>query len=73
MPRVTLALFAGLALFVLVAMLYSLPVLLETPPPGAIPDYTAERVRAHLSGKVHWLLGGSFLVVAVLFARARRS
>jgi hypothetical protein len=70
---VTLALLAGLALFALATFLYCLPVLLETPPPGAIPDYTAERVRAHLAGKVHWLLAGSYLVVAfVLSRRARR-
>ncbi len=68
-PRITLFLLAGFVLYVIVAMLYSLPVMLETPPPGAGPDYVTERVRAHLDGKTPWLMVGSFLVVALVSSR----
>jgi hypothetical protein len=43
--------------------------MLETPPPGAIPDWTAERIRAHLAGKVHWIFAGSAAVVALIASR----
>ena len=52
-----------------VAMLYSLPVMLETPPPGASPDYVQERVRAHLEGKTGWIMVGAFGIVAVAASR----
>jgi hypothetical protein len=68
-PRFTLFILAGFALFALLALLYSLPILLETPPPGASPDYVAERIRAHLEGKASWIMVGSFLIVAVASAR----
>jgi len=68
-PRFTLFILAGFALFAVVALLYSLPILLETPPPGASPDYVSERVRAHLEGKASWLMVGSFLVVAAAGSR----
>lgn len=65
-PRVTLTLAAGAVVFALATVIYSLPALLESPPPGAIPDYTRERVRARLEGKVPALLGGSLLAVAAV-------
>jgi hypothetical protein len=69
LPRITLVLIGGFVLFMLIAGLYVLPVLLETPPPGAIPDYTKERVMARLEGKVLWMLATSLLVVAGLAIR----
>jgi hypothetical protein len=68
-PRVTITLVAGFVLFLLLAFLYSLPVLLESPPPGAISDYQVERVRAHLNGKVSWMFAASFLVATGLSIR----
>ncbi len=68
-PRITIVLAFGFALFLLVALLYVLPVLLEAPPPGATPGYTKERVMAHLEGKVLWMMIGSFFAVAMLGAR----
>jgi predicted MFS family arabinose efflux permease len=68
-PRMTLFILAGFALFSVLALLYSLPILLDPTPPGASPDYVAERVRAHLDGKASWLMLGSFLVVAVVSSR----
>jgi hypothetical protein len=68
-PRIALTIVTGLLIFVAAALLYSLPVMLEEPPPGAIADWTRERVRAHLEGKVTWLLAGSFVVAALLAAR----
>ena len=68
-PRITIALAFGFALFLLIAGLYVLPVLLETPPPGAIPDYQKERVMARLEGKVLWMLISSFFAAAMLSAR----
>ena len=71
-PRFTLFLVAGFALTALLAMLYALPVMLETPPPGASPDYIQERVRAHVEGKVSWIMVGSFGIVAVVASRWMR-
>lgn len=71
-PRATLALAATVVLFFVATFLYSLPVMLEPPPPGAIPDWTAERVKAHLAGKVHWIFAGSALVVGVIASRWRQ-
>jgi hypothetical protein len=68
-PRFTLILMAGFALFALLAMLYSLPILLEEPPPGASPDYIQERVRAHLEGKTGWIMVGAFGIVAAAASR----
>ena len=68
-PRFTLFLLAGFALFALLAMLYSLPVMMEAPPPGASPDYVQERVRAHLEGKTGWIAVGAFGIVAVVASR----
>ncbi len=65
-PRVTLALLGGVVLFVISSALYALPALLETPPPGAIADYTEERVRARLEGKALWLLAGSLVLSGAL-------
>lgn len=67
-PRMTLTVLAGFALFVVLTLLYSLPVLLESPPEGAIPSYTAERVKSHLDGKVTWLLAASFVIVGAIGA-----
>jgi hypothetical protein len=71
-PRATLALLATVVLFCVAVVLYSLPVMLAEPPPGAIPDWTAERVRAHLAGKVHWIFAGSALVVSAFAWRLGR-
>ena len=68
-PRFTLILVATFALFVLLAMLYSLPVMMETPPPNASPDYVQERVRAHLEGKITWLFLAAFGIVAAVASR----
>ncbi len=68
-PRFTLFILAGFAVFLVLALLYSLPVWLETPPPGASPDYVKERVRAHLEGKASWIMVGSFVLVAAVGAR----
>jgi hypothetical protein len=72
-PRATLLLLAGLALFFAVATLYALPALLEPAPAGAIVDYHTQRVLARLEGKVHWMLIGSMVtVVAIGVACMRR-
>ena len=72
-PRITLAILAGFALFIVLTLLYALPVLLETPPRGAVPDYMLERVQAHLHGKVTWLLAAAFTIVGAFAAwRAQR-
>lgn len=62
----TLIILAGFALFLVLTLVYCLPVLLETPPQGAIADYTAERVKAHLQGKVSWIMATAFLIVGML-------
>ena len=59
---------AGL-IFLLASLIYVAPVLLEEPPPGAIQDWTRERVRARLAGKVPWLLVPSVATAALLAAR----
>jgi len=68
-PRFTLVLLAGFAVFVLLAMLYSLPVIFQTPPPNAGPDYIQERVRAHLEGKVTWIMIAAFGIVVAVASR----
>jgi hypothetical protein len=68
-PRLTLTLLFGTLIFLVVALLYILPVLLEEPPPGAIQDWVQERVRARLAGKTLYLIVGSFLAAALLGAR----
>lgn len=65
----TLVIIGGFALFIVLAMLYSMPVILEQPPAGAGPDYITERVRAHLHGKVSWILIASFLIAGFIGAR----
>ena len=72
-PRIALSLAGGFLLFLLSAGLYVMPVLLEEPPPGAIPDYHKERVRARLEGKVLWFLAGSMIVVTLGIALPRGS
>jgi hypothetical protein len=49
-------------LFLFVSLVFALPALLETPPPGAIPDYLQQRVMARLEGKLLWLFTASMLV-----------
>jgi hypothetical protein len=71
-PRITILLVAGFALFLLSAGLYVLPVLREPPPPGAIPDYRKERVIARLEGKVLWFLAGSMITVTLIGTRGGR-
>jgi hypothetical protein len=68
-PRFTLVLLLGFALFVLLAMLYSLPVIFQTPPPNAGPDFIEERVRAHLEGKVSWIMLAAFGIAVGLASR----
>jgi hypothetical protein len=68
-PRVTVTLLFGFAIFLVVALLYTLPVLLEEPPPGAIQDWVRERVRARLAGKTLYLIVASILAAAALGAR----
>jgi predicted MFS family arabinose efflux permease len=68
-PRMTLVVIGGFALFFVLAMLYSMPVILAQPPAGAAPDYIQEQVRAHLHGKVSWILLASFLIAGGLGAR----
>jgi hypothetical protein len=63
-PRLTVTLLAGFALFLVLSALWTLPVLIEPAPPGAIPDYMRERVMARLDGVVGWLFGGSMLIAA---------
>ena len=63
-PRLTVMVLAGFALFVVLCMLWALPTLMETPPAGAIPDYTRERVMARLDGAVLWIFVASMLVSA---------
>ncbi len=63
-PRLTVMVLAGFALFVVLCMLWALPALMETPPAGAIPDYTRERVMARLDGAVLWIFVASMLVSA---------
>ena len=60
----TVTLLAGFALFVVLSMLWALPALTETPPAGAIPDYTRERVMARLEGVVGWIFTVSMLLAA---------
>ena len=72
-PRVALLVMTGFGLFVLSAGLYVLPVLTAPAPPGAIADYTAERVRARLEGKVPAFLLGSFAAAALLGAGLSRA
>lgn len=72
MPRISLLVAAGFALFLLSAGLYVLPVLREAPPPGAIADYQKERVRARLEGKVLYFLAGSMVTVTLLYTLPRR-
>lgn len=72
-PRVTLTLLGGLAIFLLISLLYVLPVLFEPLPPGAIPDYRRERVAARLEGKVIYLLVGSLLVATAPAIRRGRA
>ena len=47
----------------------TLPVMLETPPPGASADYVQERVRAHLEGKTGWIMVVAFGIVAAVASR----
>ena len=63
-PRLTVTILVGFALFLVASTLWVLPALMETPPPGAIPDYTKERVMARLDGAVAPLFAGSMLVAA---------
>ena len=72
MPRVTIAVLAGIVLALLMALVYVLPECLGEPPPGAIPDYCQERVRARLEGKILWLLLASCTVDAALAIRGIR-
>ena len=68
-PRIAITVVTGFVIFFLAALLYSLPVMLEEPPPNAIQDWTQEQVRNHLEGKVIWLMAGSFVIAAILAAR----
>ncbi len=63
-PRLTVTILAGFAFFGVASALWVLPALMETPPPGAIADYTKERVMARLDGAVAPLFAGSMLAAA---------
>ncbi len=63
-PRIAVTVLAGFALFLVASMVWVLPTMMETPPPGAIPDYTKERVMARLTGAVAPLFTGSMLIAA---------
>jgi hypothetical protein len=68
-PRATLVLAGGVALFFVLSMLYSLPVLMEPVPDGAPENYLEERVREHMQGKVPFFFAASVLAVAVVAGR----
>jgi hypothetical protein len=74
MPAATLVIAGGIALFFVVALAYSWPVLSEPVPVDAAPDFVAQRVRARLadSGLIYPMLAGSFLVSGVLVSRWTR-
>ncbi|MFQ5699937.1 MAG: hypothetical protein ACE5IL_16870 [Myxococcota bacterium] len=69
MPRITLTLLLGTVIFLISAGVWIWPVLMQDPPPGAIADWTVERVRARLDGVVLWLILGAFVAAAVVVAR----
>jgi len=71
-PRATLVVAGGFALFFVVALLYSMPVFFEPLPEGATQSYLEERVKTRLEGKVPWLLGVSLIAAAAIGARASR-
>lgn len=68
-PRVTVLIVAGLIFFLISSLVYVLPVLLESAPPGAIADYTKERVAERMEGKAMWFLTGSLLFALFLGMR----
>jgi hypothetical protein len=68
-PRVSIMLVSGCLLFLISALAYVAPILLEAPPPGAVADWHQQRVQAHLEGKVLYILFASFIVAALLGAR----
>jgi hypothetical protein len=72
MPRATLVIVGGFALFFVVAFLYSMPVFFEPLPEGATQSYLEERVKARLEGKVPWFLGVSLIAAAAIGARTAR-
>ena len=65
-PRITLTLLLGFFIFISSALLYVAPILMEAQPPGAISDYTKQRVESRLKGKVRWFLGGSLIAATLL-------
>jgi hypothetical protein len=68
-PRATLVLAGGVALFFVLAMLYSAPIWLEPAPEGAPANYVEQRVQEHLKGKIIPIFAISLVSVAVLVAR----
>jgi len=68
-PRATLVLAGGVALFFVVSLLYSLPILMQAAPEGAPPDWMQEQVRVHLRGKTLIILAGSLLSVALVVGK----
>lgn len=68
-PRITITLVLGTAIFLVAAGVWIWPILLQDPPPGAIADWTVERVRARLDGVVLWLILGGYGAAAVIVAR----
>lgn len=69
MPRATLVLAGGVALFFVLAMLYTAPVWLAPPPEGAPENYVEQQVQEHLHGKIIPIFAISLVTVAVLVAR----
>jgi hypothetical protein len=68
-PRATLVLAGGVALFFVLSMLYTAPVWMEPPPEGAPPGYVEQQVAERLKGKVIPIFAFSLVAVAVVIAR----
>jgi hypothetical protein len=71
-PRASLAIGGGVALFFLTSMLYTLPVWTAPAPPDAPENYIEQRVQERLRGKVLWFLVPSLIVAAAVTARFSR-
>jgi hypothetical protein len=68
-PRATLVLAGGVALFFVLAMLYTAPIWTQPPPEGAPEGYVEQRVQDELKGKVIPIFALSVVTVAILVAR----
>ncbi|HTO06123.1 MAG TPA: hypothetical protein VMR86_03625 [Myxococcota bacterium] len=68
-PRATLVLAGGVAMFFAVSMAYTAPIWLEPPPEGAPEGYVEQQVQNRLKGKVVPFFALSLVGVAVIVAR----